>query len=92
MYRLGPFFANIHKSIFPEIVGLNEMECRPPMDYVSIEGNPSTQLTVTVKPNLADHPLVVGPRYQIEDLKCSWSNYLGLHSSGVLCNFTHHTL
>jgi hypothetical protein len=65
--------------------GLNEMECRPPIDYVSIEGDPSKKLSVTVKPNLADHPSVVGPRYQNQDYACSWSNYLGFNSSGVLC-------
>jgi hypothetical protein len=64
--------------------GLNEMECRPPIDYVSIEGDPSKKLSVTVKPNLADHPSVVGPRYQNQDCACSWSNYLGFNSSGVL--------
>lgn len=61
------------------------MECRSPTDYIKIEGNPSRKLTVSVKPNLADNPLVVGPRYINNDLKCSWSNYLGFHSSGVLC-------
>ncbi|XP_050309799.1 pseudouridylate synthase TRUB2, mitochondrial [Anthonomus grandis grandis] len=63
---------------------LNTLEGRPLSGYVDIEGNPSDKLTVTVKPNLADHPLVVGPRYQEQDLPVSWSNYLGFHTSGVI--------
>ncbi|KAJ8947076.1 hypothetical protein NQ318_019971 [Aromia moschata] len=42
------------------------------------------ELTVSVRDNFADHPLVVGPRYQEKDLVVSWSNYLGWHSSGIL--------
>ncbi|KAF7281998.1 pseudouridylate synthase TRUB2, mitochondrial [Rhynchophorus ferrugineus] len=64
--------------------GMNELEVRPPINYVAIEGNPSKKLSVSVKPNLADHPLVVGPRYQEQDLPVSWSNYLGWNTSGVL--------
>lgn len=64
--------------------GLNELEVRPPLDYVAIEGDPSKKLTVSVKPSLADHPLVVGPRYQEQDLPVSWSNFLGWNTSGVL--------
>ncbi|XP_065171104.1 pseudouridylate synthase TRUB2, mitochondrial [Atheta coriaria] len=64
---------------------LNELEVRPPMDYVSIDRNASDgKYDVVVKENLADHPLVVGPRYLQEDIPCSWSNYLGSRSSGVL--------
>ncbi|KRT78468.1 hypothetical protein AMK59_7667, partial [Oryctes borbonicus] len=63
---------------------LNEMECRPPINNVFIEGNPSSELSVEVKPSLADDPLVVGPRYQCEDVVCSWSNYLGSFTSGLL--------
>ncbi|KAB0802496.1 hypothetical protein PPYR_04682 [Photinus pyralis] len=63
---------------------LNQMKCRPCGDYVQIEGDPLTQLTVVKKQNLADHPLVVGPRYNPNNLRCSWSNYLGFNTSGVL--------
>ena len=31
----------------------------------------------------ADHPLVIGPRYQLDDVRCAWANYLGTHVSGV---------
>lgn len=62
------------------------MECRPPTEQVHIQGDPLKPLNVFVEPSLADHPLVVGPRYQINDLYCNWVNYLGFHTSGVLCN------
>ncbi|EFA03912.2 pseudouridylate synthase TRUB2, mitochondrial [Tribolium castaneum] len=75
----------VRKTIIAAVCkGLNEMECRPPVDFVCIEGNPSGKLTVSVKPSLADDPLVVGPRYIHDDLKCSWSNFLGFNTSGVL--------
>ncbi|KAJ8970909.1 hypothetical protein NQ314_000959 [Rhamnusium bicolor] len=63
---------------------LNETEVRPPIDYVAIEGDPMKSLSVSVRPNYADHPLVVGPRYQEEDLPLSWSNNLGWNTTGVL--------
>ncbi|CAG9772958.1 unnamed protein product [Ceutorhynchus assimilis] len=63
---------------------LNNLKVRPPSGYVDIQGDPSKQLTVLVRPNLADNPLVVGPRYQEQDLPVSWSNYLGYNTSGVL--------
>lgn len=64
---------------------MNTLEVRPPIAHVAIEGSTSKQLSVSVKPSLADHPLVVGPRYQEQDLPVSWSNYLGFNTSGVLC-------
>lgn len=60
------------------------MECRPPIKHVYITGKPSENLTVEVKPNLADDPLVVGERYSHDNLLCSWSNYLGQLTSGIL--------
>lgn len=65
------------------------MDCRIPIDYVTIEGDPSKTLTITRKSNLADDPLVVGPRYQPKDILCTWSSYLGTHTSGVLCKIGH---
>lgn len=65
------------------------MECRPPIERVQIQGDPLKSLKVTVEPNLADDPLVVGPRYPIDDFVCSWSNYLGFHTSGVLRNINY---
>ncbi|XP_044757228.1 mitochondrial mRNA pseudouridine synthase Trub2 [Coccinella septempunctata] len=63
---------------------LNEMHCRPPIKRVEIEVSNAEEYSVKVVPNLADHVNVVGPRYQQEDLVCSWANYLGRNTSGVL--------
>ncbi|XP_037291750.2 pseudouridylate synthase TRUB2, mitochondrial isoform X1 [Rhipicephalus microplus] len=65
---------------------LNEMEVRPPTDFVSIEGSVSNgaQLTVKSCPSFADHPLIVGPRYQPEDFKMVHGIKLGKYTSGVL--------
>ncbi|KAG8278615.1 tRNA pseudouridine synthase 2 [Homalodisca vitripennis] len=62
---------------------LNEMEVRAPVDYVSIEGDTTKEMRVTVGPSYADHPLVVGPRYQEKDFQGRWPLPLGLHTSGV---------
>jgi hypothetical protein len=62
---------------------LCELESRPPTRHVFIEGNPSTSLSVRVAPSYADHPLVVGPKYQPEDLRCTWGAPLGRNVSGV---------
>lgn len=64
---------------------------RPPSGYVAIEGKPTEKLTVSVRPNFADHPLVVGPRYQEHDLTVSWSNHLGYYTSGVLRKYKQNT-
>lgn len=63
---------------------LNQMKCRPCSDYIQIEGDPMKHLTVIRKENLADHPLVVGPRYDQKDVRCTWSNFLGFNTSGIL--------
>jgi hypothetical protein len=59
------------------------LESRPPTRHVFIEGNPSTSLSVRVAPSFADHPLVVGPKYQPEDVRCTWGAPLGRNVSGV---------
>jgi hypothetical protein len=64
-------------------IDLCELESRPPTSHVFIEGNPSTSLSVHVAPSFADHPLVVGPRYQPEDFRCTWGAPLGQNVSGV---------
>ncbi|KDR11978.1 probable tRNA pseudouridine synthase 2 [Zootermopsis nevadensis] len=62
---------------------LCELETRPPASHVFIEGNPSTSLNVHVSPSFADHPLVVGPRYQPDDFRCTWGAPIGKNISGV---------
>jgi len=63
---------------------LCELQCRPPRNHVFIQGNPSSSLIVHVAPSFADHPLVVGPKYQPEDIRCTWGAPLGKNVSGVL--------
>lgn len=63
---------------------LNAMKVRPPEPYVMIEGETNKQLTVSVRRSFADNTLVVGPRYQPQDLKLNWANHLHQHTSGVV--------
>ncbi|XP_069690130.1 pseudouridylate synthase TRUB2, mitochondrial-like isoform X2 [Periplaneta americana] len=62
---------------------LCELESRPPRNHVFIEGNPSVALSVHVAPSFSEHPLVVGPRYQPDDIRCTWGAALGKNVSGV---------
>ncbi|KAI4459447.1 pseudouridine synthase-related [Holotrichia oblita] len=81
----GMKVSRVRRTIINKVcTELNEMECRPPVKHVYISGNPSEKLSIEVKPNLADDPLVVGRRYSYNDLLCSWSNYLGQFTSGIL--------
>lgn len=64
---------------------MNELDCRPPIDYISIEGTTTTKMKVTVRPSYADNPLIVGPRYQEQDFNCRWALPLGINTSGVFC-------
>lgn len=65
---------------------LNEMDVRPPTDFITIEGSVSSgnELAVKASPSLADHPLVVGSRYQPEDFRMDPGFRLGKYTSGVL--------
>lgn len=56
------------------------MDVRPPGNMIRI----GVDQAVTQEANLADHTLIVGERYQKEDLKCTTSSYLGRFSSGVM--------
>ncbi|KAJ9574031.1 hypothetical protein L9F63_008557 [Diploptera punctata] len=62
---------------------LCELECRPPVNHVFIEGSTTAPLNVYAAPSYADHPLVVGPRYQPQDFRCNWGSPLGKNVSGV---------
>ncbi|XP_043276136.1 mitochondrial mRNA pseudouridine synthase Trub2 [Venturia canescens] len=57
---------------------------RPPRDHVFIEGPTNKEMTVTVGPSWADHPLLTGPRYRIEDVKMLVANWLHFDMSGIL--------
>lgn len=62
---------------------LCEMECRDQYHHVLIEGNTTKDMSVTVIPSYADHPLVIGPRYQSQDIRCLPVMKLGKNTSGV---------
>uniref|UniRef100_A0A8D8LUV8 Probable tRNA pseudouridine synthase 2 n=1 Tax=Cacopsylla melanoneura TaxID=428564 RepID=A0A8D8LUV8_9HEMI len=63
---------------------LNNLSGRSPKPYVRIEGDTSKPLKVSVIESYADNPLVVGPRYQVEDFKYQWATYPGAKTSGVV--------
>ncbi|XP_024878031.1 mitochondrial mRNA pseudouridine synthase Trub2 [Temnothorax curvispinosus] len=63
---------------------LNSMRVRPPIKHVRIEGDTTRKMKVLVHPSYADHPLVVGPRYQPKDFKLICANYLSKDMSGLM--------
>ncbi|XP_011640711.1 mitochondrial mRNA pseudouridine synthase Trub2 [Pogonomyrmex barbatus] len=63
---------------------LNSMRVRQPIKHVTIKGDTSKKLTVQIHPSYADHPLVVGPRYQPKDFKLMCANYLSKDMSGLM--------
>lgn len=63
---------------------LNELKTRPIEKYVNIEGETNKKLSVNVQESYADHPLVVGPRYQPKDVRVTWCTYLSSLSTGVM--------
>ncbi|KAK9496481.1 hypothetical protein O3M35_013243 [Rhynocoris fuscipes] len=80
----GESAHRVRKSLLGKLSReLCEMDCREPTPFVEIEGDTTKPMSVTVRPNYADHPLVIGPRYVVEDFKCRWATYLGFNTSGV---------
>ncbi|KAF7387882.1 hypothetical protein HZH66_010649 [Vespula vulgaris] len=78
-------YLSVRDTIIKHICrDLNEMEVRPPDNYVVIEGKTNEKLEVIVRPNYADDELVVGPRYQYNDISLSAANRLSIDTSGVL--------
>lgn len=65
---------------------LNQFEQRPIRERVVIEGNPLTdpELKVVKKISYADHPLVVGARYQPQDFVMHNANRIGTRSCGLV--------
>lgn len=51
-----------------------------------MENSDDGNYNLKVIPDLADHVLSVGPRYQIEDIRFNIATHLGPKTSGVLCN------
>lgn len=62
---------------------LNKYQPRPLSNRVCIEGSLDEEKRIVEKPNLADHPLVVGPRYVPWELTIQQIQCLGFRSSGV---------
>lgn len=60
------------------------MHVRPPIKHVQIEGDTREKMKVITYPSYADHPLVVGPRYQPKDFKLVCANYLHKDISGLM--------
>ena len=70
---------------------LNSMEVREPRQRVEISGDVTlqeqNQLKLLIKPNLADHTLVSGPRYDMRHIALSLCNNPGWYPSGILVGF-----
>lgn len=74
----------IHENSWYRIIlDLNSLDVRSPENRVVITGDTTKHLEVKLEPSYADNVLVVGPRYQSEDLKCIWTSHLGMRVSGV---------
>lgn len=69
------------------IIELNLCGVRSPENRVVISGDTTKELNVKVESSYADNVLVVGPRYQTQDIKCIWTTHLGKRVSGV-CGMT----
>ncbi|XP_015792149.1 mitochondrial mRNA pseudouridine synthase Trub2 [Tetranychus urticae] len=83
--RIG--LSSISERIRKVIAGdLNSMETRPVSSRVVIDGllSRDENLTVRTVMNYADHPLVVGPRYQLKDIRLFSVHTLDWMSSGVI--------
>ncbi|KAM0732446.1 Pseudouridylate synthase TRUB2, mitochondrial [Formica fusca] len=78
-------YLNIRDTIIHRLCeDLNSMHVRPPIQHVCIEGNTTDKMNIVTHPSYADHPLVVGPRYQPKDFKLVCANYLNTDSSGLM--------
>ncbi|XP_058824112.1 pseudouridylate synthase TRUB2, mitochondrial [Topomyia yanbarensis] len=63
---------------------LNQLRVRPPLQRVAIEATSDDKFLVRRTEDLADNVLVVGPRYQTEDVKVRMSANHGRFTSGVM--------
>jgi mitochondrial mRNA pseudouridine synthase TRUB2 len=76
------------KTFCVDVLDLNQMEVRPPREIVKIEAvsneHNEEKYIVRTEPDLADNVLIVGERYQPEDISSVCSCHLGKFSSGVM--------
>lgn len=65
---------------------MNKLEVRPTAKRVVIQGELSKgeDLTIKLVQNYADHPLVVGPRYQVQDFILRVGVFTGYFGSGLV--------
>ncbi|KAL6440952.1 hypothetical protein ACFW04_003383 [Cataglyphis niger] len=78
-------YLNVRSTIIHRLCeDLNSMHVRPPIQHVRIEGNTTEKMKIITHPSYADHPLVVGSRYQPKDFKLICANYLSTNSSGLM--------
>ncbi|XP_054707738.1 pseudouridylate synthase TRUB2, mitochondrial-like [Uloborus diversus] len=82
----GVFSIHVRNTLaFNLCRDLNEMKKRPPNNRVLLKGSVCSEqpLAVEIRPNYADHELVSGPRYQMQDIRMRWLYCLGKNTSGV---------
>ncbi|XP_001850528.2 mitochondrial mRNA pseudouridine synthase Trub2 [Culex quinquefasciatus] len=63
---------------------LNELRVRPPLQRVAIASGAESRFVVRTVEDISDNVLVVGPRYQTEDLRVRTCTNHGRLTSGVL--------
>ncbi|XP_076232221.1 pseudouridylate synthase TRUB2, mitochondrial [Calliopsis andreniformis] len=63
---------------------LNNLRVRPPKKHISIVGPTNKPMKVLIHNSYADHTLVVGPRYQIQDFKLATTNLIEREACGVM--------
>ncbi|XP_055853949.1 pseudouridylate synthase TRUB2, mitochondrial [Episyrphus balteatus] len=63
---------------------LNQLEVREPRKMEMLEPGGDQGPVVRKVADLSDHILSVGPRYQMQDIKCAPVSKVGFHTSGVL--------
>lgn len=60
------------------------MYVRPPVQHVAILGSTDKDMKVVVHDSYADHPLVVGPRYQMNDFRFAATSIMNRDTCGVV--------
>lgn len=65
-------------------VDLNEMTLNEPKPIVQIDSNNNGRYSIQLVPNLGQHILATGPRYNVDQLKIIAAHHLGYFTSGVL--------
>lgn len=61
---------------------LNKMKVRQPRKIVQYDATFEIPME-TIETDYSDHPLIIGPRYELPDIRMYCPEYLGPHSSGV---------